>query len=188
MPLILQKRNGQGNFSRVWAQAQAGFSQGRAWREWLCKDPSKPREIGCFFPLKLGICACSILCRSQDIRGRKFYSVNQMAGQSTFHTESFFNILFPNQAFLYNLLKGNSPKRVEWVACLCWTPSSVLAHTKVCHENSTDITRVYCNSQHKKNWQNLSVQDIITGYGNCQWLPWVQNQPVNNFSTSVPFS
>lgn len=62
-----------------------------------------------------------------------------------------------------------------------------LAHIKVCYENCTDINSMYCNTQHKQNRQNLGFQDIIMGYGNCHCLPCVQNHPVNNSSTSVPF-
>lgn len=113
-------------FSHMWAGTQAGFSHRSAGRERLCKGSSKHRERSFLFPLKPSVCTCSIPCWSQDIRMRMFYSVNHIIGQSTFHTESFFNIMFPNQTFVYNLLKDNSPKRVEWVTCLCWPPLSVL--------------------------------------------------------------
>ena len=127
-------------FSRVWTWTQAAFSHQSAGREWLCKDSSKHRERSCLFPLKLGICTCSIPCWSQDIRMRMFYSVNHTAGQSTFHSESVFNIMFPNQTFLYNLLKDNSPKRVEWVACLCWPSLSVLLTSR--HAMRTALTSI----------------------------------------------
>lgn len=161
-------------FSHMWAGTQAGFSHQSAGRQRLCKDSSKHRERSCLFPLKLSVCTCSIPCWSQDIRMRMFYSVNHIVGQSTFHTESFFNIMFPNQTFLYNLLKDNSPKKSRMGDLFMLAPFVSLVHIKVCCENCTDINRMYYNTQHKQNRKNLGFQDSM-GYGNCHCLPWVQD-------------
>lgn len=149
-------------FSHMWTQSQAGVSHQRAGREGLCNS-SKHREINRLFTLRLGICTCSVPCCSQDIRMRMFYSVSHMAGESTFHTEFSFNIMYPSQTILYNLLKANSPKREEWVACLCWSPLSVLL-TSMCATRIA-LTSIGCTVTA---WE-IQAESCLSGYNHGLW-------------------